>query len=50
MPEKTLEDSQTALQIATKLGEQVKYTLALFNLGTAYLHLGQNDESTSLFE
>ena len=45
MPEKTLEDSQTALQIATQIGEQVKYTLALFNLGTAYLHLGQNDEA-----
>jgi tetratricopeptide (TPR) repeat protein len=45
MPEKTLEDSQTALQIATRIGEEVKYTLALFNLGTAYLHLGQNDEA-----
>ena len=45
MPESALADCEIAPELARGTGDKVKYTLALFNLGTAHLHLGQYDQA-----
>ena len=44
-PEKALIDCELALSVARELGPGAQLTLALFNVGTAHLHLGNFDES-----
>ncbi len=44
-PEKALVDCELALSVARNLGPGAQLTLALFNVGTAHLHLGNFDES-----
>jgi len=49
-PEKALEECKAGLEIAQNLENDSQHALAIFNLGTAYLHTGQLDQARGYSE